>query len=316
MSKHIEHVERIPWGSDFPDVITLSTVEMRDKREAYKRAKYAKNANQAKRLLKEIKYTKSFKQAVLELKKLNQDKNIVLVPISSLEKTFDPRKNKTRLGSNPLPLEIALAISDEIGCEINTDIVQTNIVGHTGADSLQRFAYPATFSGNVQAGQNYIIIDDHVSSGATVANCRGYIEKNGGKVAAVCALTSNRSGMCLRLGNRMKNKLLHAETFASIGCHTAMCEKIFGYPIECLTNAEALQILYGIEDGKRRKGKDYNLQSFLHDIVMCRKQSDITNMVSVAKEEHCNKKMNGIFIRKNIKPNTINGKPTINRMVL
>lgn len=265
--------------------------------ESYKRAKYAKNSGQAYTLMNQIKETAHFKKAILGMQSLaGENSNIILAPISSLEKAYDPRTNKAGIGNNPLPMAIALAISDATGWDISTDIVQTNIVGHTGATVMERMAHPATFSGKVEENAQYIIIDDHVSSGATVANCRGHIESNGGKVMAVSALTANRGGMCLRMTDRIRNRLTNAENFSTIGCHTALSEKNFGYPIDRMTNSEGIQVIYGIQEGKEKKGSHYNLQSYFNDIITCRKENDLKNDLTRTKEQYAHEKRHGQFM--------------------
>ncbi|KJU84816.1 protein TraN [Candidatus Magnetobacterium bavaricum] len=48
-------------------------------------------------------------------------------------------------------------------------------------------------------GADYVIVDDHVGLGGTIANLRGYIEYNGGRVIAVSTLTESRDGRKLAL---------------------------------------------------------------------------------------------------------------------
>ena len=55
---------------------------------------------------------------------------------------------------------------------------------HTGADGFSRLARPAEFVGVVQAGCEYVLVDDFVGMGGTRANLKGYIESKGGRVLA------------------------------------------------------------------------------------------------------------------------------------
>lgn len=56
------------------------------------------------------------------------------------------------------------------------EIIQTNKVGHARAPALKRLVTPATFDGQMQQGAAYVLVDDHVVKGGTLANLRGYVE--------------------------------------------------------------------------------------------------------------------------------------------
>ena len=61
-------------------------------------------------------------------------------------------------------------------------VVQAARVGHTQASTEKRLATPPKFVGVVHPGKSYIVVDDVLTSGSTVANLRHYIESKGGKV--------------------------------------------------------------------------------------------------------------------------------------
>jgi len=47
----------------------------------------------------------------------------------------------------------------------------------------------AIFDGEVQPGAAYVLVDDHIGLGGTLANLRGYGEVRGGSVIAITTLT-------------------------------------------------------------------------------------------------------------------------------
>jgi hypothetical protein len=115
------------------------------------------------------------------------------------------------------------------------EIVQTNKVGHTRARTFQRLVTPATFDGPVQRGANYVLVDDHVGLGGTLANLRGYVEARGGRVIAMTTLTESWDGRRISL---------RPETLAMLReRHGEALDKFwqahFGYGIGCLTELEA-----------------------------------------------------------------------------
>lgn len=73
--------------------------------------------------------------------------------------------------------------------EVEAGIVQANIVNHTGATGWARIARPPRFSGEVVAGRNYVLVDDFIGQGGTLANLRGHIIGGGGNVMGAITLT-------------------------------------------------------------------------------------------------------------------------------
>jgi hypothetical protein len=92
-------------------------------------------------------------------------------------------------GVNAIPEAFADVLGRVLGWPIDGSILQTNVVAHTGADGWSRMARAAEFDGPVQAGCNYVLVDDFLGMGGTLANLRGHIEIHGGNVLAAAVLT-------------------------------------------------------------------------------------------------------------------------------
>lgn len=71
------------------------------------------------------------------------------------------------------------------------DVYQMNKVHHTDAPAMQRLLSKPLFMGPVQSGKNYCIVDDVVTSGSTVNECRNYIQENNGIVEYALALSAS-----------------------------------------------------------------------------------------------------------------------------
>lgn len=91
-------------------------------------------------------------------------------------------------GVNAIPEALADELGNRLGWSVESSIVQVNVVGHTGADGFTRLARQAAFDGEVQAGAAYVLVDDFVGQGGTLANLRGHMLAAGGRVVAVTAL--------------------------------------------------------------------------------------------------------------------------------
>ncbi len=84
------------------------------------------------------------------------------------------------LGRNAIPQALAAHLGARLGWDVDDGVVQANVVNHTGAGGFARLARPALFAGVITAGQNYLLVDDFIGQGGTLANMRGFVESNGG----------------------------------------------------------------------------------------------------------------------------------------
>ena len=49
----------------------------------------------------------------------------------------------------------------------------------------------------MKAGQDYLVVDDTLTMGGTVASLRGYVESHGGKVVAASVMTAHEGAVDL-----------------------------------------------------------------------------------------------------------------------
>lgn len=114
-------------------------------------------------------------------------------------------------------------------------IVQTNVVAHTGSDGFGRLARQPFFEGPVANGQEYILVDDFVGMGGTLANLRGYIEEQGGRVIAAVTLTGKPYSAKLALDKEQLQELRnrHGKELET------WWQENFGHSFDCLTQSEA-----------------------------------------------------------------------------
>ena len=73
-----------------------------------------------------------------------------------------------RQSVNAIPIALAKLLSERLGIPFETNIVQTNVVSHTGADGYGRLARQARFEGGVDKGREYVMVDDFVGQGRYV----------------------------------------------------------------------------------------------------------------------------------------------------
>jgi hypothetical protein len=164
---------RTRWGA-FPDVI-IHAPEPMVKKHGYYQAAKSGNADAAFALVQD-----TISDTTIEaLRKLIGDRNPILVSAHALEND----------GVNAIPEALADELGNRLGLEVDGTVVQTNVVGHTGANGYARLARQAAFDGNVVSGADYVLVDDFVGQGGTLANLKGFIETNGGRVIGATVLT-------------------------------------------------------------------------------------------------------------------------------
>lgn len=211
---------RAPWQSDFPPVV-IHAPESSVKQHADYWAAKRGDADAALRL---VQATLS-DEAVGELRSLIGSRRPTLVSAHALE----------REGVNAIPEALADELGRLLGLPVDTSVVQTNVVSHTGADGFSRLARQAAFTGDIVADTDYVLVDDFVGQGGTLANLRGIIAAAGGHVIAATALTGKPHSAAL------------APTAAQLASLRAKhgqeleiwWNERFGHSFDCLTQSEA-----------------------------------------------------------------------------
>lgn len=211
--------ERAPWG-DFPKVVRngdLGSLTNEPEYQAAKQGDAEAALNLVERLISD--------DTVAQLKTLIGDEKPRIVPVLAVEAA----------GNNKIPAMMAVVLADRLGLEVETDIVQREKVARTGAGADHRLAFNPTFEGKVIPGQKYIVVDDTLTMGGTIASLRGYIENNGGKVMAASVMTAHEGALDLAV----KPKMLSGINEKHGPAMDAFWKETFGYGIDRLTQGEA-----------------------------------------------------------------------------
>lgn len=101
-----------------------------------------------------------------------------------------PRKAKV---TNTLPLQYAAHLATVLDGTIDTEIVQKARVGRTVLTAFPRLLWQPAFDGAVRRDVAYIIVDDVLTVGGTIAALRSYIIRTGGTVVGYTTL-AHRTG--------------------------------------------------------------------------------------------------------------------------
>ena len=177
---------RAPWGDGFPDAAILASESVVKQHLEYRAAKTG-DASAAVRLVREL----VSDEAIDALGRALRKSLPIVASVHAQE----------RDGINEIPEALAVRIADRLGLKSDASLVQTNVVNHTGADGFGRLARQALFAGEVVEGADYLIVDDFIGQGGTMANFRGHIVAHGGQVVGALALTGKSYSAKLALSD-------------------------------------------------------------------------------------------------------------------
>ena len=215
---------RTPWPADFPNVVTHTSVVERDGHPHYQAAKAGDGAAAvalARDLINDA--------AVTELHRIIGEREPFLTPVAALETK----------GFNALPDALAQVVGEKLGLTVEDgELLQTNVVAHTRATGWHHVVTPPTFGGAVKAGRDYLLIDDHIGLGGTLANLRSYIEANGATVIAMTTLTQSRDAAKIAL-TPATLAVLRSKHGQDLEIYW---RTTFGYGLDCCTEVEGSYI--------------------------------------------------------------------------
>ena len=211
--------ERAPWG-DFPPVIRNGDLHASKKEPEYQAAKAGNTPaafNLVERLLTD--------DTVEKIRRRIRDSKPLVLPVLAVETS----------GNNKIPLAMAKVLARRLNLEVESNIVQSERVGRTGTDANHRLAFNPSFEGEVKTGQAYLIIDDTLLMGGTIASLRGYIENRGGRVVGVSVMDAQEGAVDIAV----KPKMLAAIENKHGPSMNQFWQENFGYGIDKLTQSEA-----------------------------------------------------------------------------
>ncbi|UNU73275.1 phosphoribosyltransferase [Moraxella nasovis] len=166
-------IMRTDWG-DFPNALIAHTKDTITTHKYYQKAK-AGDAQSAFLLVDEFlsdDFVKEMGQSIRHYK------DVHIVPVHAEEQQ----------GRNKIPMAYALALSEILGVKMDLGIVQADRAYRTSSDGVGRLLKRVNFDGDVVAGRHYVIVDDVITQGGTLADLHSFIENKGGSVILASTL--------------------------------------------------------------------------------------------------------------------------------
>lgn len=211
--------ERAPWN-DFPPVVRNGDLKELEKEPEYRDAKGGDHLAawaMVERLVRP--------ETVEAVRSMVGDRPAKIVPVLAREST----------GNNKIPLAVAEVLGEQLGLEVEYNIVQAEKVARTNKGADHRLAMNAVFDGEVEPGQPYVLVDDTLSMGGTISSLRGYIENRGGQVLGAAVMTAHPGALDLAVKPKMLADIERKHGQAM----NAYWQEEFGHGIDQLTQGEA-----------------------------------------------------------------------------
>ncbi|MBU2844120.1 LPD7 domain-containing protein [Acidithiobacillus thiooxidans] len=224
VNKHIAQnikPQRYPWG-DFPDVLRngdLGTLKREPEYLAAKAGDEESALNLADRLI-----CQDFVEAVRKLGA--QHAHPVLLPVLAEESA----------GDNCIPIAFAKTLAHQLGWDMETKVLQVTRSYRTGSGSDHRMVVHPKFDGVINRNAGYILLDDTLTMGGTLASLRGFIQSHEGTVLGAAVGVAHEGALHLPIRESMLQSIYskHGQQATQ-----AFAKEQWGYGIECLTQAEA-----------------------------------------------------------------------------
>lgn len=173
---------------------------------------------------------------------LNERREIIFVAPTP---AFD-QPSQIKLGAdgkpvsmNVLPRQFAAYLATQLGGSLDHQITQAARIGRTALVELERFLWQPVFVGTVDPAAAYVIVDDVLTLGATIASLRSHIIRGKGTVCAAVALahrTGRDQDLALSAGMWERLVQVYGEEIS------AFWSREIGHDASSLTEAEASRL--------------------------------------------------------------------------
>lgn len=225
---------RVPWPPGFPPLISLCSWGQGSgallRRDGYDDAKTRADAAAAVRICRSL-CTPELLDGLLDLAaRAGAEKPVVIPPGLQFGDT-----------GNILARAYGQVIARELDWEFAASVFHTRAFRRDRTtDGWFRLANEREFYGAIEPGRHYVIADDVMTMGGTLAGLRGFIESQGGIVFAMTTLASRSGGsvpIAITEDMRARLDLKFNRGEKGVMLQSVLMEEL-GYGVDCLTQQE------------------------------------------------------------------------------
>jgi hypothetical protein len=150
--------------------------------------------------------------------------------------------------TNAIPFAFGAYLAQSLGATTELNVVQSARVGRTKLSKFARFLWQPKFSGPIVPRRPYIIADDVVTQGGTIASLRCHILDAGGTVLC-CTALAHQTGENVKLAVARGTLDVLEQTYGSD--LAAFWKDTIGHDTHCLTEQEVVRLIAFGEEQKR-----------------------------------------------------------------
>lgn len=224
-------MSRVPWDKELPDAFVNVPWSSFDKKVAtlkshplYSAAKGQRDVGAALELIDDL----ADKRCIYGLVDLADERRVIPTLIAPSCQIGD--------SNNALAIGYAQWLSHELDWQVEERVFQRKSLARDKESAWKRIVNRCEFYGEIDKKAAYVIVDDVLTTGGTVADLRSFILGKGGRVIGFSAIAArNGEWQRIRLGDDTRANLEQ-----QYGRNLAeFCYKHLGFSYECLTDGEA-----------------------------------------------------------------------------
>lgn len=228
-------MSRVAWGDTFPNVFVNCSwasnkpgVNCLVKHPLYQAAKGERDVGAALDILDDL----ASERTILSLREVANAHGVKPKIIAPSAQPGD--------SNNALAIGYAQWLGHELDWPVEIEVFQIKAFSRDRLGQWVRIAHNCAFRGEIDKETPYVIVDDVMTLGGTLADLRSFILHKGGSVIAMSAIASkDGDDRPIHLGDEMKGSLerYYGPRIAEF------CTELLGYSHLCLTREEGDRLL-------------------------------------------------------------------------
>jgi len=234
---------RHPWEHDFPDAVVHCAWQpppsQRNSKSPkggpflklhpqYRQAKHDRDMQSAINIIEEV----AKEQALIDLRAI-AIRHGVTPRLIAPAATVDESKNALAIG-------YAQWLGRQMDWPVEERVFREKSQSKDREGAWFRMAHPSTFYGKIDTSAPYIIVDDVITLGGTLADLRSFIINKGGKAIAMSAIASH-DGRHSQI--KLSDVTRHSLEKRYGPDLSGFCLDVLGHSHDCLTHEEAQKLL-------------------------------------------------------------------------